>query len=689
MRKFGLFMLAILFAGSIFAKPVSSETAMNAAHSFLLAENNVTLFGKAYHLELQSTLQSDKSMHPAIYIFNINSSGFIIISGDDAAYPVLGYSDVNAFGAGEVPVQMQSMLESFVEQIDYIRSNGIEATTNISNVWNDLLNNTYSNPKPTGVQPLLSCLWDQGAAYNALCPEDPEGPGGRVYAGCVATMMGMTMYYYRYPRQGSGSHGYNSNYGYLSVDFSQSYYNYEQMPTQLAYGNYDVAKLLYDCGVAIDMNYSPYGSGAYMHTTLDAMKSYFGYNPSSTLEYKDNYTEPNWKDLLKTQLDAGYPIPYAGYDVSSGHAFVCDGYEGDMFHFNWGWSGSFNGYFYINNLNPGYNFSTGQQAFIDCYPASVSYPSSCGNYDMTSRSGSISSGNSSAGYLNDQSCSWYIHPADSVSFIDIEFKRFNTEAVNDLVSIYQGSSSSDPLIGTYSGDSLPNDLSIQGEEVFITFTSNASIPDDGFLIDYFGNVPVYCNNLTLLYDQQGTITDGSNSYPYNDNTMCRWRIEPPGAAGVQIDFIEFDLESNMDFLSIYDITTNPYTLIAQLTGSSLPQSVFANTPRVMVIFKSDDSNTEAGFKFNYHGVATGIEEESALSMFIFNSDDNTFLQLNDFPEGLYNVTLTDLTGRTLSSRDMPVNGTTTVNLNTSSFISGMYFVTISNPEMRKTLKFFR
>lgn len=690
MRKTTIFLLFIFFALSIFGKPISSNKALNAAHSFLLSQYNGSIAGKTFSLTPQNAIKANIGTEIALYVFNINNDGFIIISGDDAAYPILGYSYSNPFGVGEIPVQMEDMLASYVEQIDYIRANNIQADAATAQIWDDLLDGSYNNPKPTGVKPLLSCLWDQGTLYNALCPQDPEGPGGRVYAGCVATMMGMVMYYYRYPTVGAGSHGYNSNYGYLQIDFSQSNYSYEQMPSKLIYGNYDVAKLLYDCGVAIDMNYSPNGSGAYMGTTLDAMKQYFGYNATATLEYKDNYSENDWKNMLKAQLDAGHPLPYAGYDVSAGHAFVCDGYVGDMFHFNWGWSGTYNGYFYINNLNPGYNFSTGQQIFYNCYPSSVSYPISCGNYSMTTRSGSIATGNNSAGYQNNQSCSWYIHPIDSVSHIDIDFKRFQTEATNDVLSIYQGSTTSDPLIGTFSGDSLPNDLSIPAAEVFITFTSNTSIPDEGFLIDYYGNVPAFCTNLEFLTDPSGTITDGSNSYPYNNNSMCRWRIEPTGATAIQIDFTEFDLESTLDYLSFYDITTSPYTLIATVSGTSIPQSIFANTPRVMVLFKSNDSNTEDGFKFNYHGLATGIDEESSLNMFIYSDNENQYLYMNEFPNGKYSIAITDITGRTIATQDIVVNSSSTnINLRSNSWVSGMYFCTISNAEIHKTLKFYK
>lgn len=691
MKKLILIVAVIFYSLFIFATPVSSDKAKQVAYSFLFQKHSEKQEQGIFTLQLFQTIQSEKSLYPALYIYNIDSKGFIIISGDDAAYPILAYSFSNVYGTEDIPIQMTSMLNSFVEQINLIRSSDIKATKEITQSWNNLSSGIINNPdKATSVTPLLTCLWNQGSLYNALCPEDPEGPAGRVYAGCVATMMGMTMYYYRHPNVGIGSHGYNSPYGYLSVDFSQSTYNYEQMPSKLVYGNYDVAKLLYDCGVAIDMNYSPYGSGAYMSTTLAAMKQYFGYNPLSTLDYKDNYSESGWKSLLKAQLDAGYPLPYAGYDVSSGHAFVCDGYDGDWFHFNWGWGGSYNGYFYISNLNPGYNFSTGQQAYINCYPASVSYPQACGNYTMNTRSGSVASGYGTSGYMNDQSCTWHINPSDSVSEINFEFKKLMTESATDTISVYEGSDANAPLVGTFSGNSIPPNFTVSGEEAFITFKSNATITDQGFLIDYFGNIPVYCSNLSILNNPSGIISDGSNSYPYINNSMCRWKINPDNAVAIQFDFTEFELEDNQDFLYFYDNSGATYVLMQTLSGGNIPQSFFINSSNIMVLFKSNDSNTEAGFKFNYHALATGINEVSNLSVYIYTEDQIQFLQTSGFPQDYYEIIIRDISGRIIASKSININkDIQKISLPLNNIVSGIYFCTIANSNFQKTLKFYK
>lgn len=44
---------------------------------------------------------------------------------------------------------------------------------------------------------------------------------------------------------------------------------------------------------------------------------------------------------------------YSGASSGGGHAFVCDGADGNgLYHINWGWNGYQDGYFDITILNP-------------------------------------------------------------------------------------------------------------------------------------------------------------------------------------------------------------------------------------------------------------------------------------------------------------------------------------------------
>jgi hypothetical protein len=613
--------LLIIFQG--WALPIDSAKAHLVALNFFNYKQKQTSSLKMILKESSIT---------AYYVFG-GENQFVIVAGDDAAYPILGYSLTSSFGDYPLPPALKSLLSSYTKQIEMIRSLKISATEEIASAWEAWINKKVTSEEKSSVEPLLYCLWDQGRYYNALCPEDPAGPGGRVWAGCVATMMGMTMYYYRYPTQPSGYHSYNSSYGPLAVDFSQRQYNYNEMPYQLLGDNLQVATLLFDCGVSVNMMYGPDGSGAYMEDAANALRTYFGYNSSLYLDYKDNYSESTWINKLKNELNAGHPLPYAGFDPSGGHAFVCDGYDDqNMFHFNWGWSGYYNGFYYINNLNPGYNFSSGQQAIFGVYPSTAYNPYACGSYTMHEKSGSLQAGYPFSSYGNNLSCSWHIQPTDTIVNIKLYPGYFSTEPSNDVLNIYAGGNTSAQLLGTYSGTSIPSEIVVPAQEAYITFQTNGSITDRGFHIDYYCTNPIFCTTNNILTEPEGFITDGSGSYNYNNNTTCRWIIRPDNAKGILLQIITLALEAN-DKLYIYKYPEN--NLLQTLTGNISNQTLYFPYSQLSLIFKSDESITYQGFSLKYSATYASLEERNDAYLHAFVQQHRLNLHFYHFSEGDY------------------------------------------------------
>ena len=178
------------------------------------------------------------------------------------------------------------------------------------------------------------------------------------------------MKYYDYPYTGTGSHSYYaSGYGTQSADFENTVYGWTSMPNQVYSSNIAVATLIYHCGVSVDMQYGPTGSGAYTSDVRTALINYYNY--SSTVSYKNKswYSNDVWEGMLRTELDEGRPVVYRGQGTG-GHAWVCDGYTGtNYFHFNWGWGGYYNGNFYLSDITPGsYNFNSNQAAIMGIVP---------------------------------------------------------------------------------------------------------------------------------------------------------------------------------------------------------------------------------------------------------------------------------------------------------------------------------
>jgi hypothetical protein len=90
-----------------------------------------------------------------------------------------------------------------------------------------------------------------------------------------------------------------------------------------------------------------------------ALKTCFDYDAGISHFMRAEYPYTEWISLLKTEIKAGRPVYYTGQDSEDdGHAFVCDGYDiNNLFHFNWGWGGSSDGYFEVSALTGGYNQS--------------------------------------------------------------------------------------------------------------------------------------------------------------------------------------------------------------------------------------------------------------------------------------------------------------------------------------------
>jgi hypothetical protein len=212
--------------------------------------------------------------------------------------------------------------------------------------------------------------WGQGQNWNQFCPADAAGPGGHVYVGCVAVSMAQAMSIFKVPVKGTGYNSYSdSDYGTQYANFGNTFYYWDSMSGSLA--DQFNSLLLYHCAVAVNMNFGADGSGTQTMYTATALKNYFSF--SQNILYKRRTgTEIAWRDQLNDQLLHGRPIVYSGDadDGKPGHAFNIDGViNSSFFHINWGWSGSNNGYFTLDALNPGVNnFSKNQAAVFGIQP---------------------------------------------------------------------------------------------------------------------------------------------------------------------------------------------------------------------------------------------------------------------------------------------------------------------------------
>lgn len=296
---------------------------------------------------------------PAYYVFpNGEGKGFTVVSGDDRLPEVVGYSDKGTYDEENLPSNYVGFMKAYEEMVGQLDNGDSRASASIAEA-KALRSSGYQQPT---VAPLLGSIqWNQMTPYNNMCPK--YNGSDRSVTGCVATAMAQVMMYYQYPKSLQADiPAYVSRTKHLSIpqiNKGESYDWDNMLPQYASYEplNYTdaqaaaVAKLLYHCGVACEMDYGP-SSGA--NVTPAILSTYFGYDSDLMQDLnRDVFTLAEWSQIMDKELTAKRPILYSGRSSDGGHEFVCDGSDGNgLYHINWGWGGYQDGYFDVTILNP-------------------------------------------------------------------------------------------------------------------------------------------------------------------------------------------------------------------------------------------------------------------------------------------------------------------------------------------------
>lgn len=366
-------LLLALFAGTLQANPVDVERAKTLGIKFMNCNTAI----RSNAADLVYTEYADNGT-ACFYVFSLKPRGFVIVSADDRAKPILGYSSERGFSANDIPDGLQSFFTNYQAGFSQMMEGDESRTEKAVSDWKRLEETGMVNDAriTREVPQMLTSIWNQSALYNRYCPEDTLGPDGHVYAGCVATAMSQIMYYWQWPRRGVGAHSYYCYpYNQITAAFEAVEYRFDLMPDFLDWTSTDaeikaVAELQYHAGVSVDMQYGPNGSGAFSYSVVSALSNYFKYDMSMQYEALDWYSMDEWENMLRENLDNGMPLYYSASGSDGGHAFVCDGYDdNNMFHFNWGWQGLDNGYYTIDGFYLShYSFPDGHAAIFGIYP---------------------------------------------------------------------------------------------------------------------------------------------------------------------------------------------------------------------------------------------------------------------------------------------------------------------------------
>lgn len=351
--QFLLVLLLALGYSPLQAKRITQWQAQQQAYSF---------WGKQMPQKAKAKSRTATTASPsdAYYVFNNDAGGFVIIAGDDAVTPVLGYTSTGSFDAENLPDGLKDLLKSYERQIAAL-GDSYQA------------NQTATRAAFTGEKLLNTAKWNQMAPFNKYTPNN-------YVTGCVATAGAIVMKHHGYPAKGTGSHSYTWNGKTLTANFELGY-DWANMPAQ--YNGNDaafdgVARLMADLGVAVEMQYNKDGSGAYIGNLVTALQKYYGYSKLSHLMAIEDVGAEAWNGRLRDEIDANRPVLYAASDPNTGggHAFVIDGYKDESFSVNWGWGGYCDGFYQIGALNPesegmptGDKYNVGQSAVFGMEPS--------------------------------------------------------------------------------------------------------------------------------------------------------------------------------------------------------------------------------------------------------------------------------------------------------------------------------
>ena len=331
--QFMLVLLLVSGLATIQAKRISQWQAQQQAYSFWGKQMPMKAKAKS---RVVSTASLSTLGNDSYYVFNNDAGGFVIIAGDDAVAPVLGYTSTGAFDANNLPEGLKDLLKSYEQQIAALGKN-YKANT------------TSTRAEFTGEKLLNTAKWNQGAPFNKYTPNN-------YVTGCVATAGAIVMKHHGYPAKGVGSHSYTWNGQNLTASFEHDY-DWANMPGRYTGDNdaaFDgVARLMSDLGIAVNMQYANGGSASALEDLVTALKKYFGYSKYARhLKIEDLGAEA-WNGRLRAEIDANRPVLYAASDANvGGHSFVIDGYKDESFSVNWGWGGYCNGFYRVGALNP-------------------------------------------------------------------------------------------------------------------------------------------------------------------------------------------------------------------------------------------------------------------------------------------------------------------------------------------------
>ncbi len=702
MKKLGLTLSMLLIAAFVFGQHVDVNTATTIAQNHIKAmdRNHSTSIAN-----VQSKCNADNE--PVYYVINFTNGGFVLVAADNRMNPILGYSLTNEYILNKIPA-CDDFVSMYEHKISDIRRQNLPADEQVAKEWANLATNKVQKANGTS-KILLTSEWNQDKYYNSLCPDEIDAPNGYDFHtpnGCVAVAMAQIIYYHRYPQNGYGISSYISEqYGKQTANYGATTYNYNAMTDDVTNYNDAVARLIYHCGVSVEMDYGPDGSGSQSANVVTALRGRFLYSTTTNAKSKSGYNDTEWIKMLKEEIDQNCPVYYSanngGSGVHAGHAFICDGYDAnDYLHINWGWGGYNNSFFAISNMD---GYTLNNMGIFGIRPRTDTTNFFTGTKTLTASNGSFDDGSCRINYRNNTNCSWLISPGENTTSITLTVAALATEMGYDVVKIYQGNCADESkLKATYSGDvNKGTTCNISGNEAFITFTTNSDSTREGFRFTYTSTKQSkgYCSTSTNPTKQTaacGSITNGSEGAQYDKDISCYWTIAPSTAPEqVGIIFKKFDLGQG----DMIELMRQGSSVGAQMKYPTHGQYRFSNDKKptldsiyvvnsnaVYVKFLSDNYETGTGWEIEWIDNVNINEANAGFgSINVYPNPANSLLHINVNTINGENATLTlyNVLGEQVA---VTTTNNSRATINVSNMAKGMYLLKINTSNGTTTRK---
>jgi len=775
MKKFILlFILVSLFTFSFATKPVVSvNEAKQTATNFLTEQCCIN--AASINLTLAHT-ETDENGEPLFYRFQLNDKGFVIVSATELYYPVVAFSYESNYTECK---ESDAFCDGYRKNIQDVKAAQKPVNADATKAWSRYNKKDFSKSKDAVVrecQPLLTTSWGQGIYYNQYCPFDGHADlNSKDYhttVGNAGLAMASIINYYRYPTKGYGGvsyipfidwGAYQETYPRIYLNLNEVEYNYDAMTSSINNYNGEVAKLLFHTGATALTNYSAERTSSNKTRTepvnaFNAMKTYWGYSNDAQMTFRPTEIQDDstWiADYVIPELNERRPVFYSAYkDVAqlNNMCMIVDGYK-----YMVGAQGTGSNVFLHVNLSPttlanemkkayymypsnNFSYRYGESVLRFLQPDAVNIEKPINSEsEITAKAGTISDGAGNMKYQSNSNRQWLIAAPNANSYT-LTFKRLNTEANSDVVSIYTGEEANPAnLVQSFSGQyltvaasdqtqgasqqvtfdmpALPSPLTVNSDKILVTFTSNDTIEDYGFVLEYTTTYDQselsVCESSRELTNYHYVLTDKYQQYipegienyeaiingiysedePYAANTICTWTVKDINATGYYIDFSKFDLKYG-DFIEITTIETSPELLYKfDVFNWPVVGGYSVDATKMKVRFVTDHWMEGDGFELEYWAIIpapVGINQQCGLSdVSIYPNPAVNFLNVDLTGEAQnINVNVMDVTGKIIYSDMINHNGgSQNYKVSVSSLASGIYFLQLNTPTGELIRKF--